>query len=251
MDISEYRASDAEQGRTEDLMGLVPPVRGSALDVGARDGHFSRLLADKFDSVTALDLETPEIEQERVQCVQGDVTDLEFEDNTFDFVFCAEVLEHIPTQSLAKACSELSRVSRRYALIGVPYKQDIRVGRTTCRACGEKNPPWGHVNRFDEARLQQLFPAMAIESISFMGQSDSHTNWISTLLMDWSGNPYGTYDQEEPCIHCGQPLGRPPERTVPQKLLTRAAVYTRNIQKPFVRPHGNWIHVLFEKKHSE
>jgi hypothetical protein len=71
--------------------------------------------------------------------------DLGFADDFFDFVLCAEVLEHIPTASLSRACSELGRVSKHYVLIGVPYRQDIRVGRTTCWSCRKKNPPWGHI----------------------------------------------------------------------------------------------------------
>ena len=110
----------------------------SALDIGARDGHFSVLLTELFGDVTALDLEKPTVSHNKITCVKGDITSLDFDDNTFDLVFCAEVLEHIPPHLLKKATFELSRVSREFLLIGVPYKQDIRVGRTTCYSCGEK-----------------------------------------------------------------------------------------------------------------
>jgi len=98
------------------------------------------LLVELFDEVTALDLEKPTISHDKIACVQGDIINLDFDDNTFDLVFCAEVLEHIPPHLLERATSELSRVSREFLLIGVPYKQDIRVGRTTCYSCGAKNP---------------------------------------------------------------------------------------------------------------
>jgi ubiquinone/menaquinone biosynthesis C-methylase UbiE len=94
----------------------------NALDIGARDGHFSKLLTEYFRPVFALDLEKPSIKHKNVECVQGDVTNLDFPDNQFDFVFCAEVLEHIPTNLLEKACFDLSRVSKQYLLIGVPYR---------------------------------------------------------------------------------------------------------------------------------
>ncbi len=44
MDLSQYRENDSEYKRTEDLMKLIRaiPSKGqSALDIGARDGHFS------------------------------------------------------------------------------------------------------------------------------------------------------------------------------------------------------------------
>jgi len=251
MDFSQYRQSDSEQQRTEDLMKHIRRISGNqrnALDIGARDGHFSVLLTEFFDDVTALDLEKPSISHNRIICVQGDITSLDFDDNTFDLVFCAEVLEHIAPHLLSKATSELSRVSRNFLLIGVPYKQDIRVGRTTCYSCGAKNPPWGHLNSFNEERLIRLFPMCAVNEVSFVGETNAHTNFVSAFLMDLAGNPYGTYDQDEECVHCGKKLKRPPERTLPQKIFTRVAFYTRNFQKPFFKLHPNWIHILFQKK---
>jgi hypothetical protein len=65
VDLTEYRASPAEQKRTADLLRLIPTHGRSALDIGARDGHFSRLLAERFDQVTALDLTEPDISHPR------------------------------------------------------------------------------------------------------------------------------------------------------------------------------------------
>lgn len=247
MDLTEYRNSPREQERVADLMKLLPEGIQSALDIGARDGFLSKLLAERVDRVTALDLEQPVIDDDRIDCVSGDITALRFPDASFDLVFCAEVLEHIPTNLLHKACSELSRASNRYVLIGVPYRQDIRVGRTTCGACGRKNPPWGHVSSFDESRLRSLFPACDVAKMSFVGVAGTGTNFIGCLLMDLAGNPYGTYSQDEACVHCGAPLKSPQEKTLLQKVLTKAAFYAMAAQTPFLKPHPNWIHVLFEK----
>jgi len=250
MDLSEYRQSESEQRRADDLMQHIRRVSGegkSVLDIGARDGHFSLLLAQLSDEVTALDLQKPSISHSKVTCVQGEATNLEFDDNAFDLVFCAEVLEHIPPHLLEETASELIRVSRHFLIIGVPYKQDTRVGRTTCYSCGGKNPPWGHVNSFDEDRLANLFPSCRVNEVSYVGESSSHTNFMSAFLMDVAGNPYGTYNQEEECIHCGERLISPPERTVPQKFLTRAAFYMTYFQRRFSKPHPNWIHILFHK----
>jgi 23S rRNA U2552 (ribose-2'-O)-methylase RlmE/FtsJ len=78
MDLTEYRATPAEQQRTEDLLRLIPARGSLTLDIGARDGHFSRLLADRFERVIALDLTEPDIADPRVQCVQGNAANLEF-----------------------------------------------------------------------------------------------------------------------------------------------------------------------------
>ncbi|OWW22439.1 class I SAM-dependent methyltransferase [Noviherbaspirillum denitrificans] len=246
MDLSHYRASSAERERAGSLLSLIPAAGKLALDIGARDGHFSLLLAERFDRVIALDLTLPRISHPRVECVAGNAAALPYEDNAIDLVFCAEVLEHIPPPLLSRVCGELERVCRGTLVIGVPYKQDLRFGRTTCYTCRQTNPPWGHVNSFDEQRLAQLFPLCSVRTVAFAGQTTERTNALSAWLMDRAGNPYGTYVQEEPCVHCGSKLLPPPERSIAQKVLTRLAFWTRRFSDSS-RPRGNWIHMAFSK----
>jgi len=246
-DLSVYRNSAAEQRRTGDLMALIPPGLRSALDIGARDGYLSRMLAERIPRVVALDLERPQVEHAGIECVQGDATALAYGNGAFDLVFCAEVLEHLPGDLLDRACAELARVAGQYVVIGVPYKQDLRTDRSTCQQCGTKNPPWGHVNSFDERRLLALFPGYALVQHSFVGLGSKQTNALSCLLMDLAGNPYGTYVQKEGCVACGKQLGTPAPRTIAQRCLTRAAVLTQKLQGLFLTRHPNWIHVLLKK----
>lgn len=250
MDLSDYRTSGPEQQRTADLLRLMPASGQQALDIGARDGHFSRLMAERFRQVTALDLSLPQIAHPAIRCVAGNATVLDFPDASFDLVFCAEVLEHIPSPGLEQACREIERVAKQDILIGVPYRQDIRVGRTTCRACGRPNPPWGHVNSFDERRLAALFPHCRVDAVSFIGSNRECTNRLSTLLMDFAGNPYGSYEQDETCIHCGSALQAPAARSLLQRLATRLAFWTRWLTEGFAQPHGNWIHMRLVKANA-
>lgn len=246
MDLRTYRQRPEEQERIADLMDLLPPAR-TALDVGAREGYISRQLATVYEEVVALDLVLPPIQEQRITCVVGDVTALDYADDSFDTVVCTEVLEHIPPHLLAKACAEITRVAAQHVLIGVPYRQDTRVGRTTCRACGHHNPPWGHVNVFDEQRLERLFGGLRLEQISLVGETRERTNALSAFLLDLAGNPYGTRDQDEKCLCCGAALSAPPERTLLQKLYTRAGCMIQSMQRPFIPTRPNWIHVLFSK----
>lgn len=247
MDLAAYRHSEREQARTSDLLALMPAGGRLALDVGARDGHLSKLLAERYETVVALDLARPAIDHPRVTPIQGDACNLAFADRTYDLVVCSEVLEHIPPSMLGRACAEISRVAKSAVVIGVPYKQDIRFGRTTCRGCGRANPPWGHVNAFDEGRLQGLFGTLNLSTTTYVGSTRDATNVLAAALMDFAGNPYGTYGQEEGCVHCGAELSPPAERTFAQKLATRAAFVAQRMQAAVTRPRGNWIHMRFDK----
>jgi SAM-dependent methyltransferase len=250
IEMSTYRNKPLEQERITDLMNIIPKGpkgQDSVLDVGARDGYLSRLLTEHFASVTALDLEKPSIAHDRINCVEGDVTRLEFPSGSFDVVLCAEVLEHIPGKGLEQACRELSRVAKSHVVIGAPYRQDTRLGRTTCQSCGRSNPPWGHVNVFDERRFTELFHPLQKIGVTFVGSSRSRTNALSSWLMDVAGNPWGTYDQEEVCIHCGQEIGKPAERNLARKVCSKLAYSLNAAQSRFVSARPNWIHMVFGK----
>ncbi len=249
-DLSAYRSNEREQERVADLFKLITTGGHRALDIGARDGYLSLRLADRFDSVVALDLEKPEINDPRILSVKGSASELNFPDQDFDVVLCAEVLEHIPPPLLPVVCSEIARVAKKFVVIGVPYKQDLRNGRTTCQSCGRSNPPWGHVNSFDERRLADLFPSLVLENLHFVGTTTAGTNRISEALLDFAGNPYGTWEQEESCIHCGASIGKPPARAFPQRLATKLGITLNYLQGKFATPRGNWIHALFVRATS-
>jgi SAM-dependent methyltransferase len=242
-DLAKYRQSEQEKARTADLLRILPKGRRSVLDIGARDGFFSRLLTESFSEVTALDLERPGFDFPNVTTVAGDVTKLDFGDSSFDCVFCAEVLEHLP--DLLKACTEIRRVARHEIIIGVPFRQDTRLGRCSCNVCGKTNPPWGHVNSFDENRLLKLFEGARLLSKSYVGASNAATNSFSAFLMDLGGNPWGSYDQDETCLFCGSRMTPPTSRPLWRKACSSIAIRLDNLQERLTQPHGNWIHVVF------
>lgn len=239
------RQSPQEQARERSLMALVPAGARRVLDVGTRDGHFARLLADRGAQVVALDLVQPEIDHPRVQAMKGDAASLPFPDGSFDFVFCAEVLEHVPSPALERACSEMARVCRGHVLLGVPYRQELRMHRTLCLTCGRVNPPWAHVNSFDEHRLQELMAGFRLVRSDHIGTAELGTNALAEWLMDQAGHPYGTYVQDEPCLHCGALLLVPTTRTLAQRAFAKAGVLARRVGRIGQRAHANWIHALF------
>ena len=76
---------------------------GDLLDVGAGAGQFLNMLArsGKFGSVVGIDKarfkKYTEFEP-NMSKLDGDIANLQFEDDSFDVVTCMEVLEHIPPE---------------------------------------------------------------------------------------------------------------------------------------------------------
>lgn len=58
--------------------------------------------------------------------------------------------------------------------------------------------------------------------------------------MDMAGNPWGTYDQDEPCIHCGAALVAPNEKSGLSRIYSAAAIRLDRPQTAFAKPHPNW-----------
>ena len=196
------------------VMSMLPVDISNVLEIGARHGVMTGKLARQFGSVTALDLEVPNFQLEGVEKVAGNVEKLQFQDDAFDCIVCTEVLEHVP--DVVSAGRELTRVTRRYVLVGVPYRQDTRVGRTTCSGCGRINPPYGHLNSFDEGRLARVFPGLKALKIEHLAENRERTNALSVWLQDFAGNPYGAYDQEEPCVFCDGKFATAGQAFLPQ-----------------------------------
>ena len=231
--------------RLDRVSSLLPKRGESVLEIGARHGVMTELLARIFDRVTALDLTTPTFQIPGVKTTAGDVQSLGFPDDCFEYVVCTEVLEHVP--DVARAANEICRVCRSGFFISVPYRQDTRVGRTTCLHCGKANPPYGHINTFDEQKLQQLFPRASVVSMQYVSENRERTNSLSTWLQDVAGNPYGTYDQEEPCIYCGSTLARPETGSLLCRAAAAMGVRIYDVQYRFNQPRATWIMALFAK----
>jgi len=247
VDLEAYRDRPQERERLASLLRLLPDA-GTVLEIGTRDGHMSFALAERFARVTTLDLGKRVLLHPGIEAIAGDLRRLPFRDLSFEAVLCAEVLEHIPTADLQEACRELVRVCANVLVIGVPYRQDLRVGRTRCSSCRRFNPPWGHVNSFDEDRLDALFAGLSRIDTDRVGRSDEVTNGFSALLMNWAGNPWGTYEQEEACIHCGGKVGPPPASAFPSRVLSAIAERMNRIQRSrFSSARPCWIHCLYRK----
>ncbi len=239
--------SEREQLRLGSLMKMLPKNRSTILEIGARHGFITRELVKHFDEVTALDLQTPEWRMDRVTPAAGDVRKLNFADNSFDCVLCTEVLEHVPGAEIAAA--EIRRVTRHEALIGVPYREDRRLGQAKCSHCGTINPAWGHVNSFDERTLDRMFQGMRVSGREYVSSNRERTNALATWLIAMGGYRHGNYEQEEPCIHCGKKLE--PPRAAPstaKRLFTFAGSAVQRVQYRLNRPRPTWIHTLYRKE---
>ena len=161
----------------ERLDAVVGPLEpGSALDAGCGEGEtLARLACLPRGTTAAVDLS-----EEAVRHTAGripwanasvaSVTELPFEDDSFDLVLCLEVLEHLTEPDAA--LEELARVSRNDVVVSVPHEPWFRLGSLLrgkyVRGLGNHPEHLNHWNRrtlpallatrFEEVTLTGAFP---------------------------------------------------------------------------------------------
>lgn len=148
----------------------------TALEVGCGEGYSTERLSGILGPgvlLQASELLGEQLEAARqrnpdLRIVQEDVNELQREDNSFDLIIMLQVLEHL--SSPERALAELSRVSRRHIIVGVPREPLWRVLNVVrlkyLRSLG--NTP-GHVHHwsvrgFCEFVERSFGPVVAVET---------------------------------------------------------------------------------------
>lgn len=77
---------------------------------------------------TGLSVATLDVEDSLKPDITASATNMPVQDNTYDAVLVAEVLEHLPFEDFEKAMSEINRVSKDYAVISLPHYGSVIAG---------------------------------------------------------------------------------------------------------------------------
>jgi 2-polyprenyl-6-hydroxyphenyl methylase/3-demethylubiquinone-9 3-methyltransferase len=114
--------------RFEEVSKLIEPVNGKVLDIGCADGMFSKVILDKSQAKKLIGIDVLETSvswankhwRGKMKFFLGDAQHLNFKNNSFDAVFCLEVLEHV--QNPLRVLKEIKRIIRGggYGIFLVP-----------------------------------------------------------------------------------------------------------------------------------
>ena len=80
------------------------------LDLGGGTGGYTMELAKSSKVVYGLDFNMSKVpfKKDNIALLKGDATNLPFKDNSFDFIFCSSLIEHIQDQN--KVINEINRI---------------------------------------------------------------------------------------------------------------------------------------------
>ena len=152
---------NALDGLSVPPVSILEPACGSANDYRQISEH--RLAP--FLNYTGLDIASKNIENARIRYPQtnfreGNLFDLDYADNTFEYAFVHDLFEHLSNEGFERALSELLRVTRKEIWIAFFNLQDI---------------PEHVVQPVDEYHLNTLSLG---KTISFIEQLGAHVEVI-------------------------------------------------------------------------
>jgi len=131
------------QLRTRMFEEMIPHDVEPILDVGCGEGAITNRLA-RTREVVGVDTSSTALSHLETTAIEASATRLPLADDSFDLVLSSEMLEHMPRKEYVAALAEMRRVTRRYLLISVPYREDLAFRNVRCPGCNWRGRVWGH-----------------------------------------------------------------------------------------------------------
>jgi 2-polyprenyl-3-methyl-5-hydroxy-6-metoxy-1,4-benzoquinol methylase len=237
-----------EKEKLATILEMMPEKVEKLLDVGCGTGWMLESLKPRRVWAVGLDFSVQGLKRVKITNgpVAGSGTDLPFQDHSFDLVLCAEVLEHYPNGALEMAVAELSRVSRHYVLVTVPFEEKRLLNMVQCSHCMTEFHSSLHMRSFGEMDLISLFQphGFAVAKIRRAGYEPYRSIWLSRLNASVTGY-HSFWRPELRCPVCGSSeVRRRRARENPISLILESVNWILGRFLP-AKPHN--LCILFEK----
>jgi SAM-dependent methyltransferase len=135
----------------------VPPDVKTILDLGSGDGLVFNMLKQNGYHAVALDISRNALKfLHGEKLVQGAANQLPLSSKSFDLIISCEMLEHIPNSIYRSVLDEIMRVTKKYILITVPYREKLQWNFARCPDCGCIFNGAYHVKSFNDDDIKFL-----------------------------------------------------------------------------------------------
>lgn len=154
--------------RIQATEAILPQEVQSLADIGCGNGVFGKYLLSKRPHLKIMGVERSEkaLTYVTTEKIIGDITDIPLPDHSYNCVTCLQVMEHIPVNHYGKALSELTRVSGRYVIISVPYREKLEGNTTKCPQCRTVFNVDLHLRTYDDDTMNGLLKPYGFECVA-------------------------------------------------------------------------------------
>lgn len=153
-----------------ELIALIPHDVATILDAGCGNGTVTNALLPHWD-VIGCDFSESAVRHLNGPALVADLRAIPFADKKFDLVLSSDVIEHLPDAIYSQALKEIARVSARYVLVAVPYRELLEAAGINCPACGHRYHAHLHQRAYAVDDVVSLFaPEFTAISIRLAGE---------------------------------------------------------------------------------
>lgn len=164
--------------RVELILQITGGLDGRrVLDVGATSDLLFRFLGLRGVGLNISERAVEYMRSKGIEAVLGDAEELQFEDKSFDYVFCFETLEHL--ECPLRALRELRRVARGGIFITVPNTKKTNVCPSEKAERGRHR--W-HVIEFSREDIRKVF---ARAGLRIQSEVTIRTYGVPRTLRQW------------------------------------------------------------------
>lgn len=190
----------------DDLIALIPDDVSNILDAGCGNGTVTNKLFPRWN-VIGCDISESAIMHVEAPALIADLCAIPFADKHFDLTLSSDVIEHLPDLIYPQALQEIARVSARYILVAVPYRELLEGAVINCPACGHLYHAHLHQRAYTVADVVSLFaPEFTAIDIRFSGERWTFSDpELLKLARQFSGLDYPF--EEGICPQCGTRRG--------------------------------------------
>ena len=240
-------AKQTERDRARVVVSAIPPDAQSVLEVGCGDG----LIIDQVGCGDRMGMDISAIAVARVEApaIVGSVSRIPFEDARWDAVVASEVLEHIRDAEYHQSTAEIARVARRYIVVTVPNRENLRQSLTRCPRCGRTYNASDHVRAYQPGSMSILFDGFRLAECREFGHPYRVWGGFETFLRQRLLGMTLPYTGVYACPGCGP--DESPRRASGKDASSGGVSLTRRTLKKAVaglgRARPRWIIAVYSR----
>jgi len=217
--------------RINETIKMIPQVH-SILEIGCGSGVLVNKLSS--NSVVGLDWSHVALQHVTRERVVGTCDHIPFKDSSFEMVIAAELLEHLNDETLRTTLEEIRRVTCKYIIISVPYKERPWETFVRCADCGNVYSPYGHKQYFDEDSIRVLIKSKR-QKVKFCGVK-RRLPFLKRIIQKVG---IYSYRKDSICPSCGS-------KKLKYGKVEKTAYFMLEYLSRFTFPEPNWILCLYE-----
>ena len=143
------------------IIKILPSDVKNIIDIGCGNGVLTNEIANHV-KIVGVDRSKKALDFVKTEKIHASAENIPVENHSFDLVFSSEMLEHLEDDVFIKVIDEFQRISKKYILITVPNRENIKKNLIQCPDCKYIYNRSSHLRSFSTKKIKIHFPEYEI-----------------------------------------------------------------------------------------